>query len=153
MVEYQVEIDNKELVDNMRRWERDLPGFTRLLLQRFSSKLTAMAQEASGEVLNVRTGRLRNSIFGKMRGNDTLEIGAGSNVVYARIHEFGGTIKAKNAPFLKFQIGGRWAQVKQVQIPARPYVKPSIETFFRDGSSDDVARGLFNQKKREYGFS
>lgn len=153
MVEYGIEIDNKQLVDNMRRWERDMPGFTRLLLQRFSTKLVAMSQERAGDVLNVITGRLRNSITGKLKGNDTLEVGAGTNVVYARIHEEGGVIKAKNAPYLHFQVGGRWVKTKQVTIPARPYVRPSIETFFRDGSSDDVARGLFNQKKREYGFT
>lgn len=130
-----------------------MPGFTRLLLQRFSAKLIDMTRERAGEVLNVITGRLRGSISGKVVGSDTLEFGAGSNVKYARIHEFGGTIKAKNAPWLTFPVGGRWARVKQVEIPARPYVKPSIETFFRDGTANDIARGLFNQKKREYGFT
>jgi phage gpG-like protein len=154
VVEYRVELDNRELADNMRRWERDTPGFTRLLLQRFSSKLVGMSQERAGDVLNVISGRLRGSIFGKVRGNDLLEFGAGSNVVYARIHEFGGTIKPKNGQFLKFPgRDGRDIFVKQVEIPARPYVRPSIETFFRDGTSDDVARGLFNEKKREYGFT
>lgn len=139
MVEYRIEVDNEELVERMRRWERDMPGFTKLLLQRFSTKLTANAQEKAGDVLNVITGRLIGSIFGEVIGDDKLEVGAGSNVKYARIHEFGGVIKFRN-------------RVKQVEIPARPYVKPSIETFFRSGQSDDIARGAFNEYKRRYGF-
>lgn len=152
MVEYRIEIDNEELAERMRRWERDMPGFTKLLLQRFSTKLTANAAEKAGDVLNVITGRLRGSIFGEVIGDDKLEVGAGSNVKYARIHEFGGVIKAKNAPWLHFPVGGGWARVKQVEIPARPYVKPSIETFFRSGQSEDIARGAFNEYKRRHGF-
>lgn len=152
MIEYRVDVENEQLARNMKAWERQLPGFVRLLLERFSNKLVANSQEKVGEVLTVRTGRLRTSIFGRMRGTDTLDIGAGSNVKYARIHELGGIIKAKNAPYLTFPVNGRWVSTKQVEIPARPYVRPSIEEFFRGGGAEDVARGVFNQQKRRYGF-
>lgn len=36
------------------------------------------------------------------------------------VHEFGAVIKAKNAPYLRFQINGKWFRKKQVTIPARP---------------------------------
>jgi len=41
---------------------------------------------------------------------------------YAAIHQFGGTIKAKNAKNLKFKVNGQWVSKKQVVIPARPYM-------------------------------
>ena len=154
MVEYNIELDNKELAQNMRRWEREMPDFIRGLLNTFSSKLEALASERAGNVLNVITGDLRGSIFSNMRGRDVLEIGAGSNIVYAKIHEFGGTIKAKHGNYLRFSVpGGGFVSKKQVHIQARPYVKPTIETFFRDGGAENIARGYFNRKKREYGFS
>ena len=41
-------------------------------------------------------------------------------MIYAAIHQFGGTIKGN--PFLRFQWApGRWAVVRQVTIPARPF--------------------------------
>ena len=42
-------------------------------------------------------------------------------VIYARIHQYGGVIKAKNGKALRFQIGGKWITVAQVTIPARPF--------------------------------
>jgi phage gpG-like protein len=44
-----------------------------------------------------------------------------AEAVYAAIHQFGGVIKAKNVPYLRFKVGDRWASKKQVTIPARPF--------------------------------
>lgn len=40
---------------------------------------------------------------------------------YAAIHQFGGVIRAKNKPVLRFRSGGRWWSKKEVKIPARPF--------------------------------
>lgn len=91
-----------------------------------------IAPDKSG--LHNRSGLLRDSIklrrFYQLTPHGTAEavIGAGnSRVPYARIHEFGGTIRAKNKPYLTFKIGNRWIRKKQVVIPARPYMGPAIE--------------------------
>ena len=50
----------------------------------------------------------------------------GSKLIYARIHEFGGTIEAKNGEYLTFQTAdGEWHMVPSVTIPARPYLRPA----------------------------
>lgn len=47
----------------------------------------------------------------------------GSNLIYARIHQLGGVIEAKNGGRLRFQIPGvGWRSVAKVTIPARPYL-------------------------------
>src|SRR5690606_39047061 len=46
----------------------------------------------------------------------------GSNVVYARIHQLGGVVKAKSAKALHFRIAGNWFTKQSVTIPARPYL-------------------------------
>lgn len=65
------------------------------------------------------TGNLFRSIIVKIK-NTSLEVG--SSLVYARIHNKGGVIRAKNAPYLHFQVNGRWVKVKQVVIPKRRYL-------------------------------
>lgn len=53
----------------------------------------------------------------------------GTNVVYARIQEYGGTITARHAPYLVFQLpNGDWVRTRQVTIPARPYMRPAFDT-------------------------
>src|SRR3546814_11876305 len=49
------------------------------------------------------------------------------DVAYAFIHELGGTIKAKGAKALHFVVGGEHVVVKQVTIPARPYLRPAAD--------------------------
>lgn len=47
----------------------------------------------------------------------------GTNRIYAAVHQFGATIRAKNGGFLRFPLpGGGWAAVRQVTVPARPYL-------------------------------
>lgn len=41
--------------------------------------------------------------------------------IRARIHNYGGVIKAKNKEYLTFKIGDKWVKVKQVKIKARPF--------------------------------
>jgi len=60
--------------------------------------------------LGVVTGRLRSSIsvFSALSAKDQYEVRVGTNVNYARIHEFGG---ARGRGFM----------------PARPFLRPAIE--------------------------
>ena len=51
----------------------------------------------------------------------------GTNVIYAAIQEFGGTITPKNGPFLVFMIDGELVFARQVTIPARPYMRPGFD--------------------------
>jgi phage virion morphogenesis protein len=67
------------------------------------------------------TGRLRQSIT-YLASDDQVEVG--TNVIYAAIHHLGGTITAKNAPYLVFKApdGSGFRRKKSVTIPARPFL-------------------------------
>lgn len=67
------------------------------------------------EGLNVRTGRLRASITTSRpqnRGGYRF-VKVGTNVVYAPVHEFGGTITRKSG--------------KSFEMPERPFMRPALE--------------------------
>jgi phage gpG-like protein len=66
--------------------------------------------------LRVLTGRLRSSITHALvvRSGGAYEVEVGTNVVYARIHEYG-------APAGKWKA---WGRVAKTDFPARPYMKP-----------------------------
>lgn len=54
---------------------------------------TVQSQKLSGQVLKVQTGRLRRSITRRVEStSDGINAIAGTNVEYAKIHEYGGTI-------------------------------------------------------------
>lgn len=71
-----------------------------------------------------QTGNLRRSLTIEQ---DKTSVAVGTDLVYAPIHEFGGTIRPKSAKFLRFQIGGQWVMAKSVTIKKRPYLKPAFE--------------------------
>ena len=71
-----------------------------------------------------RTGELQNSIEGF--ANEKI-VRVGSNLPYARIHQFGGVIKPKNKQALAFSIGGKEIFAKSVTIKANPYLGISKE--------------------------
>jgi phage virion morphogenesis protein len=65
------------------------------------------------------SARLVNSIFWAA---DQRSARWGTNVIYAAIHQTGGTIRAKTAKALFFRIGGQAVQVQSVTIPPRPFL-------------------------------
>lgn len=122
----------------VRKKKLDLPKTDRktFMAGAFTGMKRAMARaeriaksdfDKSG-MLKVRSGRLRASIGHRVerRGREIVGI-LGAGVKYARIHELGGTIKPKTAPYLHFQVRGQWVKVKEVTIPARPYLRPPLD--------------------------
>lgn len=87
------------------------------------------------------TGRLQNSITGRIEQRSVL---IGTNVLYARIHQEGGTVRVpevrpRTAKVLRFVVGGqvvyaRRARAHTVRIPARPYLllQESDKAYIRD---------------------
>ena len=108
----------------------------------------AQAKKSFGKSghLKSRSGHLRRSIKSRVKEMSKNIIGElSSDVIYAAIHEYGGIIRAKNAPYLKFKIGNRWVQVKKVFIPPRPYLRPAFEDNLRKMETiitDTVAKEL-----------
>lgn len=77
-----------------------------------------------GEVLNKRTGRLWRSIHSETFRRMGRVVGiVGTNVKYAAIHEFGGTIRPKSAGgMLVWRGEDGLIFAKEVKIPRRPYL-------------------------------
>lgn len=82
------------------------------------------ARQAGGQTL-VQKARLLRSITHNADNSGT---SWGTNVIYAGIHQFGGDIKAKGGGALRFKMpGGNFVTVKQVTIPARPFIGLNVD--------------------------
>jgi phage virion morphogenesis protein len=93
--------------------------------------------KTGGRIL-VQSGHLRDSLSTRATP-DTAEWGV--NRIYAAIHQFGGTIRAKKAKALKFPIpGGGFAVKKAVTMPARPYL----------GISDDDRNDILSMLEERF---
>lgn len=88
------------------------------------------AKKLTGQVLNVRTGRLRRSITGRVAEENGQPVGlVGTNVSYARVHELGfkgaAQVKAHNRTIKGKTIPVR-AHSRKLDIPARPFLQPAL---------------------------
>lgn len=88
-------------------------------------KPSLRAQVKGGKTL-VENRYLQDSIHYELDGSTAVEWG--SNLVYAAIHQTGGTITAKNGKGLSFTLAtGEHALVQSVHIPKREYLGLSEE--------------------------
>lgn len=97
-----------------------------------------VANKLTGQVLHVRTGTLGRSITYRLEeGDDALRGIVGTNVKYARIHEYGGTIHLpamvpRRRRALRFEVGGAVVFAKRVRahdvtMPERSFLRSSLE--------------------------
>ena len=89
-----------------------------------------LVRNSASEKAPYKTGNLRSSIHIEPRssGKDEAVVEVGTSEEYARIQEYGGTINAKNKPYLVFQTeDGSWHSVKSVTIPPHPYLRPAFD--------------------------
>lgn len=100
------------------------------------------------ELAPYQSGSLRRSIHTEVKVSGASgKAQIGTDLIYAAIQEFGGTIAAKNAPYLTFQINGRWVRVPSVEIPARPYMRPAFDEK-KSEAVNEIAAALRDQIKR-----
>jgi len=123
-----------EWIKQSREWMKRYPAEFKKALIKGVKHATLYAEgeakKSFGKAgkLKVRTGHLRRSIKSSVTArHDKIVASLKSDVIYARIHEEGGIIRASSKPYLRFQVGGRWATVKQVTIPKRPFLRPAFE--------------------------
>lgn len=68
----------------------------------------------------IDSNRLASSVTHQASARGVLH---GTNLIYAAIHQFGGTIEAKSAERLAFRLAdGGFARPRAVTIPARPFL-------------------------------
>lgn len=88
-------------------------------------------QRRARELAPFKRGILRNSITWEHQFTpDVKRVRVGTDLPYAAIHEFGGTIRPKNKKVLAFKVGGKMVFAKKVVIPKykkRGYFAPTVE--------------------------
>lgn len=98
---------------------------------------TRTKDKLSGEVLQVKTGRLRRSINQAVRQESDRVVGTvGTNVVYARPHEFGfqGVVTVKE--HLRRTVSGKDVTVRshsmQMNLPERSFLRTALQEMVPD---------------------
>jgi phage gpG-like protein len=111
---------------------------------------TSKQDKLTGQVLNVRTGRLRRSITQRVEEEGGSVVGyVGTNVKYARAHEFGFTGNVTVREHLRRTKGGKEATVRahsrNMHLPERSFLRsalkdlqPAIRQDIRGGISEAV---------------
>jgi phage virion morphogenesis protein len=78
----------------------------------------AAIKTRGGRILTA-SGMLHQSLHYVVSGR---QVQVGSNLVYAAVHQFGATIKPKNAKALVFHLASGLVHAHSVSVPARPYL-------------------------------
>ena len=109
--------------------ERRLPSALRdSLEQALEDGLEAARQALGARLQPGSSGRLAASLAQRSSGwGLSLEGELCSDLPYAGVQEYGALIQAQRAKYLKFQVEGRWVQVRRVAVPARPFLAPGAE--------------------------
>lgn len=117
-------------------------------LDRLDRKLAALSRLARGDVLEqalhagaqeilnsakdkapYKTGTLRRSLHSETaeKSGTRVRVLVGTDLEYAAMQEFGGTIVPKSARRLVFEVDGKLVFARRVTISAHPYLRPAFD--------------------------
>lgn len=106
-------------LDAARKGPQLRAGMTQLIT-RLTMRLLVRVKgsKLSGQVLNVRTGKLRRSINQRVAGQDTPMVSGtvGTNLVYARPHEYGFKGKVTIREHVRTQVTAFGRSITPVQV-------------------------------------
>ncbi|OVE46693.1 hypothetical protein [Chromobacterium violaceum] len=141
MIRHEI-VGDKQTIEFLRQVHPQVQRNVETTIGRLTLKLLAKvkAEKLSGQVLKVRTGRLRRSINRRIAGAGTTSIAGfvGTNVEYGRRHELGfhGTetvrehlrlVKQAWGKPLRFPVFARvQAHSRQVDYPARSFLRSAL---------------------------
>ena len=107
------------------------------ILARVASMLQSIGQEVATRSVEDHLSGPRPKNLGRISGDLARSINykvvgsrvvIGSNLPYARIHEYGGTIVPKKAKALVFKLpNGQWRRVAKVTIPERSFLRSALK--------------------------
>ena len=137
----QVVVGLPETLGALQKRHDAILGAVRAVMAQLSMRLSSKAKEdkLSGQVLNVRTGRLRRSITFRVEDQGPLVVGmVGTNVEYAARHEFGGSFDERVRQHMR-QMKMAWgremknpravqvrAHTRHVELPARSFLRSAL---------------------------
>lgn len=135
----QISIDSTPAAAKLQALKQRLEDRVGHAIDAGAARLLALVREKlSGDVLNARSGALRDSIRSETDGLSARVFSEGS-VAYARVQEYGGRIAIpgivpKTAGALSFSLGGRLVFAARtaahvVRIPQRSYLRSSLAEF------------------------
>ena len=117
-------------------------------VRKASSRVVRQAKINARQTLNT-TGQSKGFLSRSITTSDVPGRGVrdfaqavGPTAIYGRIHEFGGVIKPVKAERLMWRApDGSFRTAMSVTIPARPYLKPALETV-QPQIEDDMRKAL-----------
>lgn len=127
----------KKTAKNLRNTGKRMHGSVRKSLASIVLELMVKVKQeklsgpGAGQALNVRTGRLRRSITQRITDNGREVRGiVGTNVEYAKFHEFGQTIKAdlkKKRDGFKAGLTASKPALKPGDLPPRSFLRSALK--------------------------
>jgi phage gpG-like protein len=153
-MEIKVTLDKEEVISKIAEAERKVPGANRYILKLICLDIIniSVKEFLSGPKgpthLARKTGNLAQSLDYNVIGDWNAEVF--TNLPYAAIHEFGGTIPAVSGKYMHFFTNSGdevfTMKHKAFNIKARPYLKPAIDEEFNSGRAMQIVEKVLIDK-------
>jgi phage gpG-like protein len=131
-----LKFDQSDWLKKIGTLKQKIPSIARKLMKGVLVPMRKDAQKKVTSLFNKGTGTLRRSIRYKANNDWSGELttyNGKQSGWYASFQEYGGNIQAKEGKYLTFFSNGSWHKVKNVIVPARPFMKPIADSYFGSG--------------------
>jgi hypothetical protein len=118
---------------------------SRVTLRRYSHSYGTSTDSPPGQPPAWVLGALARSVTAVMGAASgiTATVRVAPHTIYARIQELGGVVTARRARYLRFSQNGNVIYSRRVELPPRPYMRPTTEDCIEDGSFTRTAAETF----------
>jgi phage gpG-like protein len=139
-----IEVDDSDWKARLGEFSKKMPTIARRMMGKIATEIKKEVRKGplSGGVLKVQSGNLKKSIAFKTRPNYTVIIR--NKMYYSGMQEKGANVTSDDGG-LHFKIGGQWRVAESVTLPARPFLKPVIDSYFGSTKAEEIMEKVFQE--------
>lgn len=148
MIAVKLDIDFKKYEKALGDMKQKMPSISKKMMNKVNAlvKKEARKNMRGRKFDKEKENGIYKNLYSYSKKNFSAKVGVKRIANYSIFIENGANIKAKNHKYLTFKVNGKFVKVKSVIVPARPFLKPAVDMYWKTEKASKEMEIVFQKE-------
>lgn len=148
MVAVKADIDYKKFESQLKDMKHKMPLISKRMMNKVNSLIKKEARKnmRSRKFDKTKEDGIYKNLYSYSKKDFSAKIGIKKIAYYSIFVENGANVTAKNHKYLTFKVNNNFVKVKSVTIPAKPFLKPAVDMYWKSNKANKEMETVFQKE-------